>query len=100
MTGDEGPRLTYVGSFDNEGVSHLVIPAGALARAEQTIAAERLVVGDHVSKVGGDYRFEGVVVASFAKRDGKTWRYVAENADRVLHIFSAAQLARSPKEPT
>ena len=96
---NDAPRLVPIGYFGG-GTSALTIPHEAIARAEQAIAAERLVVGDHVSKVGGDYRFEGVVVASFVKRDGKTWRYVAENADRVLHVFSAAQLVRSPKEPT
>ena len=96
MTGDEGPRLTYVGSFDNEGVSHLVIPAGALARAEATLAAERFAVGDRVAKTGGDYHFAGAVVAGFAKRDGRSWRYVVEDDRGLLHIFSASQLARSP----
>lgn len=51
-------------------------------------------VGDLVSKTVGDYRFVGVVVAAFYKRDGKSGRYVVENDDGVLHIFSGAQLAR------
>jgi hypothetical protein len=50
-------------------------------------------VGDHVTKTSGDYRFDGVVVAAFVKLDGRSWRYVVENRDGVLHIFSGKQLA-------
>jgi hypothetical protein len=57
-------------------------------------------VGDRVTKTSGDYRFEGVIVAAFVKLDGRSWRYVVENSDGVLHIFSAKQLApiTHPKE--
>jgi hypothetical protein len=51
-------------------------------------------------RLAGDYRFAGVVVSVVVKRDRRTWRYVVENDDGVLHIFSAAQLVRSPKEAT
>jgi hypothetical protein len=50
------------------------------------------IVGEHVAKVSGDYRFEGVAVAAFTKISGAR-RYVVENGDGVLHIFSPAQLA-------
>ena len=96
---NDAPRLVPIGYFEG-GTSALTIPHEAIARAEQAIAAERLVVGEHVAKVGGDYRFAGVVVSVVVKRDRRTWRYVVENDDGVLHIFSAAQLVRSPKEPT
>lgn len=47
--------------------------------------------GQQVVKDGGDYTFRGVVVAVFTKQSGKV-RYVVENADGILHIFSEAQL--------
>ena len=53
-------------------------------------------VGDHVTKTSGDYRFDGVVVAAFVKLDGRSWRYVVENRDGVLHIFTGKQLAAGP----
>lgn len=48
--------------------------------------------GQRVIKEGEDSRFEGIVVASFLKRNGKTVRYVVENDDGVLHIASGKQL--------
>ena len=51
-----------------------------------------MAVGDHVAKISGDYRFVGVVVAAFGKLGGSR-RYVVENSDGVLHIFSGKQLA-------
>ena len=92
------PRLIPIGNFESEGLGHLTIPAGALERAAATLAAERLVVGDMVAKVGGDYAFAGVVVASFAKLGG-AHRYVVENSDGLLHIFSAAPLSRRVVSP-
>jgi hypothetical protein len=49
-------------------------------------------VGTRVVKQGEDSRFEGEVVASFVKLDGKTVRFVIENDDGVLHIASDKQL--------
>lgn len=51
-----------------------------------------LEVNDYVEKVGGDYTFRGFVVAMFNKRRSGAVRYVVENDDGVLHIFSEAQL--------
>lgn len=51
-----------------------------------------LKVWDRVRKTGGDYRFEGVVVAAFYKRDNLHVRYVVENDDGVLFIFNGSQL--------
>lgn len=48
-------------------------------------------VGDKVSKVGGDYRFDGWVVSSFLKRSGHR-RYVVEDDRGVLHVYSAKNL--------
>lgn len=49
-------------------------------------------VGQFVRKVGGDYRFDGVVVSVFHKLSGQL-RYVVEDDRGVLHVFSAKQLA-------
>lgn len=51
---------------------------------------------DEVRKVGGDYRFDGTVVAVFQKLSGQV-RFVVEDDRGVLHIFSEAQIAR--REP-
>ena len=50
-------------------------------------------VGDQVSKVGGDYRFDGTVVVVLTKLSGAI-RYVVEDDRGVLHIYSAKNLAR------
>lgn len=47
--------------------------------------------GSRVRKVGGDYTFEGVVVAAFTKLSG-VWRYVVEDDRGVLHVYSAKNL--------
>jgi hypothetical protein len=52
-------------------------------------------VGDCVSKLRGDYSFDGVVVATFNKLSGAR-RYVVENRDGVLHIFSGSNLGLTP----
>lgn len=49
--------------------------------------------GDKVAKVGGDYTFEGIVVAVFTKLSG-VWRYVVEDDRGVLHVYSAKNLER------
>ena len=48
-------------------------------------------IGDRVKKIGGDYEFEGVVVAAFDKLSGKR-RYVVEDDRGVLHIYSGWNL--------
>ena len=48
-------------------------------------------VGDLVSKTGGDYKFDGVVVAAFVKLSGQQ-RYVVEDDRGILHIFSSKNL--------
>ena len=57
---------------------------------------EQFKVGDKVEKVTGDYTFKGIIVAVFKKLDGKT-RYVAENGEGLLHIYSASNLAKFKK---
>jgi len=52
----------------------------------------RLLTGDKVQKVGGDYTFVGVVVSVFWKRSGHV-RYVVEDDRGILHIFSEKNLA-------
>ncbi len=48
-------------------------------------------VGQSVVKDGGDYTFTGTVVSAFQKKS-RAVRYVVENADGILHIFSESQL--------
>lgn len=48
-------------------------------------------VGDMVEKIGGDYTFEGMVVAVFQKKSGLV-RYVVEDDRGVLHIYSSKNL--------
>lgn len=50
-------------------------------------------VGDAVEKIGGDYRFEGTVVAVFAKRSGAI-RLVVEDGRGLLFIFNETQLRK------
>ena len=52
---------------------------------------EFFALGAKVSKGGGDYRFDGVVVAAFRKLSGVV-RYVVEDDRGVLHIYSEANL--------
>jgi len=49
-------------------------------------------VGDPVFKVGGDYTFVGTVVAAFQKLSGAE-RYVVENEQGILHVYSEKNLA-------
>jgi hypothetical protein len=53
-------------------------------------------VGTKVAKTGGDYTFHGEVVAVFSKRSGQV-RYVIENDEGILHIFSGKQLSINSK---
>jgi hypothetical protein len=53
-------------------------------------------LGDHVEKVGGDYTFEGIVVAAFTKLSGVP-RYVVEDDRGVLHVYSDKVLRMLPK---
>lgn len=48
-------------------------------------------VGATVAKVGGDYTFEGTVVAAFRKTSG-AMRYVVEDDRGVLHVYSDKSL--------
>lgn len=50
-------------------------------------------IGDKVRKVSGDYTFKGVVVAAFQKLSG-SHRFVVENQEGILHIFSDKNLER------
>ena len=44
-------------------------------------------VNDKVKKIGGDYTFEGTIVAKFNKISGII-RYVVEDDRGVLHVYS------------
>ncbi len=62
------------------------------------MTTEDFKVGDPVSKKGGDYRFDGLVVSRFTKTSGLI-RYVVEDDRGVLHIYSAANLVRREVTP-
>lgn len=47
--------------------------------------------GDRIEKANG-YRFCGVVLCTFRKRDGMSVRVAAENDDGIVHIFRPSQL--------
>jgi hypothetical protein len=47
--------------------------------------------GDKVSKIGGDYKFDGTVVATVFKLSGVI-RFVVEDDRGVLHIYSQKNL--------
>lgn len=51
----------------------------------------KYAVGDEVIKLQGDYFFTGEVRSVFTKKRGLI-RYVVENPDGILHIFSEGQL--------
>lgn len=53
--------------------------------------------GDAVLKRGGDYDFDGVVLAAFRKRSGSP-RYAVENEDGLIHIFNHDQLEFSGQQ--
>lgn len=57
-------------------------------------------IGDKVSKIGGDSRFDGIVVARFPKLCGLL-RYVVEDDRGLLMIYSPANLkAQDTPQPT
>jgi hypothetical protein len=53
-------------------------------------------VRQRVEKIKGDYRFTGMIVARFRKRNREMVRYVVENDDGILHIFSESNLQLCP----
>lgn len=58
-----------------------------------TREASGFELGDEVHKVGGDYAFQGWIVAKFNKRSGVV-RYVVEDDRGVLHVYSEKNLAK------
>lgn len=62
-------------------------------RRAASVPADAFPVGTLVSKVGGDYQFDGVVVSAFTKKSGAV-RLVVEDDRGVLHIFSQKNLTR------
>lgn len=56
-------------------------------------------VGDKVCKQGGDYRYDGIVVAAFSKaKNPNEIRYVVEDDKGTLHIFNDKNLQSRPLE--
>jgi len=58
-----------------------------------TVVIPAFSVGDLVSKVGGDYRFDGTVIGVFVKLSGAV-RYAVEDDRGVIHIYSAKNLVK------
>lgn len=56
-----------------------------------------LKIGNAVEKIGGDYTFEGIVVAAFKKLSGVE-RFVVEDDRGVLHVYSEKILRLKHKE--
>lgn len=54
----------------------------------------KFTIGDSVSKVGGDYRFDGIVRAVFTKGSGAI-RLVVEDDRGILHIYSEKNLEKN-----
>lgn len=50
--------------------------------------------GDSVSKVGGDYRFDGIIRSVFKKGSGVI-RLVVEDDRGILHIYSEKNLKKA-----
>lgn len=71
-------------------------PAPLPTRPSGPIERPFFFMGDRVSKVGGDYRFDGEIRGVILKRSGAL-RYAVEDDRGVLHIFRAEQLVR--REP-
>lgn len=68
------------------------IPDMLAAHAAGTQALSHVRVGARVAKVGGDYSFEGEIVAVFAKRNGVAVRVVVEDDRGILMIMNERQL--------
>jgi hypothetical protein len=50
--------------------------------------------GDEVTKEGGDYKFQGIIVCTFTKLANEAPRVVVQNCDGILHIFNPTQLKK------
>ena len=68
-----------------EDLAALITKASAGEACEQPTT--RFKTKDKVKKVGGDYTFEGEVVAAFPKLSGQI-RYVVEDDRGILHVYS------------
>lgn len=62
----------------------------------EAAVTEPFTIGEMVSKVGGDYRFDGRVVSRFYKISGAL-RYVVEDDRGVLHVYSHKNLRKSER---
>lgn len=71
--------------------SKMPLPAVTISRLFEDAVIPKFHWGDQVSKVGGDYTFEGVVVSVFAKLSGRV-RYVVEDDRGCLHVYSEKNL--------
>lgn len=78
---------------DNNAVQIMKVNLLKLKTQEKILMDQIINVGDKVSKKGGDYRFDGIVVAVFKKLSGVE-RYVVEDDRGVLHIYGPSNLVK------
>lgn len=83
-------KIAILETIDRERLSQVKVLAETAAKYPNE---DSLNVGDEVSKVGGDYTFEGMIVAAFYKLSGAP-RYVVEDDRGVLHVYSFKNLKR------
>jgi hypothetical protein len=56
-----------------------------------------MTIGDRVVKTGGDYTFEGIIIAVFQKRSGAI-RYVVEDDRGLIMIMNPQQLKEAAND--
>lgn len=82
---------------DKNAVQVMEVNLNKLKQLEKIMLDQIIKVGDKVSKKGGDYRFDGTVVAVFTKLSGVE-RYVVEDDRGVLHIYGPSNLVKNTAE--
>lgn len=87
----ERERNHVIAQRDNAALVTGTITTSGSVRRESMPSYPKFKVRQRVSKQGGDYQFDGVVVAAFRKLSGKT-RYVVEDDRGVLHIYQDSNL--------
>lgn len=60
----------------------------------ETVKLTDFEVGTKVSKTGGDYLFDGVIIGRFVKLSGAI-RFAVEDDRGVIHIYSAKNLIQA-----
>lgn len=77
----------------DDGVANSALREAADRMEELSGTDYEFNLHDLVSKIGGDYSFDGKVVSRFKKLSGVN-RYVVEDDRGVLHVYSSKNLER------